>query len=321
MPSRGSPDLPTHASKSSDGIRCVRFFFFPMRCVRVGRLWLALALGTLLIGCSAIKLAYNNLPEVAYWWLDGHVDFNEAQRPNVRAALADLLAWHRQAELPKVVALLQTAQALASNAVSASQACELVAGIRVRLLAVAERAEAPAAALAVTLDAAQLKALERKYAKTNASYAREWLDLTPAQQQDKRYDKYLEQNEDFYGRLDDGQRDLLRQLTARSSFDARQVDTERRRRQQEVLALLRPFTLGQVPAADAPAQAQRAIHAQIQRIAEPQPGAARDYQRALLEEGCRNVAALHNATRPEQRQKAVQRLRDYENDLRDLAAR
>jgi hypothetical protein len=63
------------------------------------------------------------------------------------------------------------------------------------------------------------------------------------------------------------------------------------------------------------------IHAYVQRIAEPRPGAWRDYQQGMLEEGCRYVATLHNATRPEQRQKAVQRLRAYQIDLRDLAAR
>ena len=285
------------------------------RCTRAARLLAALTLVVALASCSAIKLAYNNLAEVAYWWLDGYVDFSAAQAPKTRTELAALLAWHRDAELPKLVAVLQKAETLAPNDVTATQACELVADIRVRLMAVAERAEAPAAALAVTLSEAQLQTLERKYAKNNASYTREWIDLTPAQQQDKRYDKLLEQNEDFYGRLDNGQRELLRGLVAQSAFDARRVDVERRHRQQETLALLRSLRVQRTAAAEA----QPAIRAHVQRIAEPPPGAGRRYQQAMQEEGCRNVAALHNATRPEQRQKAVQRLRAYEGDLRDLA--
>lgn len=291
-------------------------FLFWLRCARVARLMTALTLGAALVGCSAIKLAYNNLPEVAYWWLDGYVDFSDAQAPKVRADLATLQAWHREAELPKVIGVLQKAQALAPNDVAPAQACELAADIRIRLLALAERAELPGAALAVTFNQAQLQTLERKYAKSNATYAKEWLNLTPTQQHDKRYDKSLEQNEDFYGRLDAGQRELLRRLTAQSRFDARRVDTERRRRQQEALVLLRRFNIERTSAQDA----QPVIHGYVQRIAEPPPGAWRDYQQAMLEEGCRNVAILHNATRPEQRQNAVQRLRAYENDLRDLVA-
>ena len=152
----------------------------------------------------------------------------------------------------------------------------------------------------------------RKYAKNNAEYVKDWMDRTSAQQQERRYDKFLERSEDFYGRLDNDQRDLLRQLTAQSTFDARRVDAERRKRQQEALALLRTLNVEHTSAADA----QPAIHTYVRRIAEPRPG----YQHGMLEEGCQHVATLHNATRAEQRQKAVQRLRAYEAELRDLVA-
>ncbi|MEB0110255.1 DUF6279 family lipoprotein [Variovorax sp. RTB1] len=277
----------------------------------------ALAFGAVLTGCSAIKLAYNNLPEVAYWWLDGYVDFSGAQTPKSKDDLTALLAWHRETELPKIVAVLQKAEALAPNDITSAQACELVADVRTRLVAAAERAEAPGAALAVTLSEAQLQTLARKYAKNDAEYVKDWVERTPAQQQEKRYDKFLEQNEDFYGRLDNDQRDLLNRLTAQSMFDAKRVDAERRKRQQEALVLLRRFNAERTSAADA----QPVIQAYVHRIAEPRPGAWRDYQQGMLEEGCRYVATLHNATRPEQRQKAVQRLRAYQTDLRDLAAR
>ncbi len=288
-----------------------------MRWPRLAGIIAALALGAAVTGCSAIKLAYNNLPEVAYWWLDGYVDFSGAQTPKAKDDLTALLAWHREAELPKIIAVLQKAEALAPNDITPAQACELVSDIRTRLLAAAERAEPPGAALAVTLSEAQLQTLERKYAKNDAEYVKDWVDRTPTQQQEKRYDKFLEQNEDFYGRLDNDQRDLLKQLTAQSMFDAKRVDAERRKRQQEALALLRKFNVEHTSAADA----QPLIHGYVQRIADPRPGAWRDYQQGMLEEGCRYVATLHNATRPEQRQKAVQRLRAYEIDLRDLAAK
>ena len=283
----------------------------------MARIIAALALGAAVAGCSAIKLAYNNLPEVAYWWLDGYVDFSVAQTPKIKSDLTSLFAWHRAVELPKIIAVLQKAEALAAGDISPIQACELVADIRTRVLAAAERAEAPGASLAVTLSEAQLQTLERKYAKNDAEYVKDWIDRTPTQQQEKRYDKFLEQNEDFYGRLDNDQRDVLRQLIGQSIFDAKLVDAERRKRQQEALVLLRKFIAERTSAADA----QAAIHAYVQRIAEPRPGAWRDYQKGMLDEGCRYVAELHNATRSEQRQKAVQRLRAYETDLRDLAAK
>ena len=70
--------------------------------------------------------------------------------------------------------------------------------IRERLLAVTERAEAAGTDLALSLSDAQLQQLERKYAKNNAEYRKDWLDRTPAQVQEKRYDQFLDRTEDFF---------------------------------------------------------------------------------------------------------------------------
>ncbi|MFL9667099.1 DUF6279 family lipoprotein [Variovorax sp. AB1(2024)] len=278
----------------------------------IGVLLLAAALGA----CSAIRLAYNNLPTVSYWWLDGYLDFDSEQAPKVRDELAQLLDWHRQNELPRIASLLQEAQALAPGEVTPAQVCIMADRIRERLLAVTDHAETAGAQLALSLTAAQLQQLERKYAKNNATYRKEWLDRTPAQVQEKRYDQFLDRTEDFYGRLSTEQRELLRQQVAQSVFDPKLADAERRQRQQEALALLRGFVADK----PTPAEARAALHAYIQRVAEPPPGRWRDQQQALLEEGCRNTAALHNGTTASQRAQAVRRLQAYQEDLRQLVA-
>ncbi|MGJ7575226.1 DUF6279 family lipoprotein [Variovorax sp. RB2P76] len=278
----------------------------------IGVLLLAAALGA----CSAIKLAYNNLPTVSYWWLDGYLDFDSEQTPKVRDELAQLLAWHRQNELPRLAALLQDAQALAPGEVTPGQVCAMAERIRERLLAVTERAEPAGTELALSLTGAQLQQLERKYAKNNADYRKDWLDRTPAQMHEKRYDQFLDRAEDFYGRLTPEQRDLLKAQVAQSVFDPPLADAERRKRQQEALAMLRGFVAGK----PSPDEARAALHGYIQRIAEPPPGPWRDQQQALLEEGCRNTAALHNVATASQRAQAVRRLQAYQDDLRQLVA-
>jgi hypothetical protein len=40
----------------------------------------------------------------------------------------------------------------------------------------------------------------------------------------------------------------------------------------------------------------------------------------MIDEACRNLSALHNSTTAAQRDTAAQRLRDYQRDLRELAA-
>lgn len=288
-----------------------------MRCrtASLARIIGALLVMAILASCSAIRLAYNNLPELSYWWLDGYVDFDGTQTPMVRNRLAELLAWHRREELPKVAALLRQAQGMAPADATPAQACALVDGVRERLLAVAAQAEPALTELALSLSAVQLQNLERKYAKVNAEYRKDWLSLSPAALQEKRYDQFLERNEDFYGTLDAAQRERLQQMVVQSRFDPRIQDAQRRRQQQETLALLRRFQAEKTP----PAEARAAIHAMSQRIAEPPPGPWRDYQLAMQEEGCRNLAVLHNLTRADQRAAAVKRLRTYEADLRTLS--
>ena len=270
-----------------------------------------------LSGCSAIKLAYNNLPELGYWWLDGYVDFSGAQTPQARDQLAKLLERHRKNELPKLLAIVEKAERLAPDDVMGSQVCMFSDEIRARVLAVALDASQPGAELAATLSAPQLQYLQSKYAKVNAEYADDWLDRSLEQQHRKRYDAFLDRSEDFYGTLDTGQRALLRELVDKSIFDPRLVDAERRQRQQEVLGLLRRMGSGKAPVRELRA----AIDAYSKRIAEPPPGAWKDYQHALLQESCSNIAALHKVTRSDQRDRAVRRLQSYAQDVRDLIAK
>ena len=281
-----------------------------------GRLAAALVLGAALCGCSAVKLTYDNAPTVGYWWLDSYVDFRDDQTPVVRARLAELLAWHRANELPTLVALLEDAARRAPDGVAPAEVCAVGDALRQRLVATARQAAAPTAELVAGLDDAQLQRLEEKFAKNNAAYAKDWLAPGPEKQHRKRYDKDLERFEDFYGRLDEAQRALLREFADRSVFDPRRVDAERRRRQREVLAWLRDPAHRAMPEAEMRA----AIDTYARDFLQPAPGAWRDHQETLQQENCRKVAALHETTRPEQRERAARRLQAYAQDLRELAA-
>ena len=277
----------------------------------------AAVLALSLAGCSTVKLAYNNFPELAYWWLDGYLDFDTGQATRVRSELDRLLAWHRRSELPQWIALLQKAKALAPHDTTPAQACEMGEAMRLRLLAVAQQAEPAGAELALTLTPAQLDHLQKKYAQQNADYRADWLDKSREAQQAKRYDQWLDRSEDFYGSLDDVQKNALRQMVARSDFSPALFDAERKRRQGVALNTLR--ALGAEPGISA-GEARQALHAYVRTVAEPPPGRWREQQQALWQESCRNFAALHNMTTPAQREQAVRRLSGYEADLRELAA-
>ena len=281
---------------------------------RVARIIGALCAAALLASCSTVRLGYEQLPTLAYWWLDRYFDFDDAQGPQVRAALSQWQADHRREELPRLAALIDEAQTLAAGDVSAAQACRFGEAVRTRLRAAATLAEGPAAQLALRLGPAQTDALAQRQARVNDEFRNEWLARSPAQQQTRRYDEQRKRYEDFYGRLSEAQRALLRQGISASRFDAALIDAERRRRQAELLALLRSWQ--QTPVSEA--AARTALAAQLDRIQQPPPGPWRAQQQALWDEGCADFAALHATTSPQQRARAVQRLRDYGRDIQAL---
>ena len=279
----------------------------------IGALSVILALG----GCSAIKLGYNTLPDLAYWWLDGYVDFSDEQTPQVRAELERLHAWHRQEELPRFAEMLGRMEQLAPGPVKAAQACAFVTEIQARLNLVAERAEPAVVALATGLEAKQLRHLERKYRNNNATFRKDWVELPPAGLKEKRFEQAVERAEMIYGNLEEPQRAVLRQGIDQSIFDPARMLGERQRRQQDLLQTLRRIQETAVP----PAESRAAIRAYLQRAQHSPDPAFRRLQEDLVQETCRTFAALHESTTPAQRDQAARRLRAYQRDFRELATR
>ena len=50
------------------------------------------ACGLLLQGCSTVKLAYNQVPHLAYWQLNSYLGLSETQTERVRDELVKLLS-------------------------------------------------------------------------------------------------------------------------------------------------------------------------------------------------------------------------------------
>lgn len=274
---------------------------------------LALAL---LSACSAIKIAYNQAPDLTYWWLDGYVDFNEQQTPKVRDEITKLFTWHRTSQLPKVAALLQKSQTLLPSAVSPAQACALYDEARGLFDAVTDKALPFAADLAASITPEQLLHLQHKYDKNNADYVRDFITDKPEERDAKRLKQALQRSEMLYGKLDDAQTSAIQRAIQKSSFNAVLGLKERERRQKDALAVLGKL------AADKPAPpaVQAVLRAYLQRSTTSPDPVYRAYAEKMVKEGCESFAAVHATTTPEQRASAVQTLKGYEGDMRVLSA-
>lgn len=273
---------------------------------------LAVALG----GCSAIKLGYDSLATLGYWWLDGFFDFDDTQGTAVRDDLSRIHAWHRANELPLYGRLLQRLERLAPEDLTPAQVCGLEPDLRARAEALRARVEPALTAHALTLQPEQLDHLERKFQQRNRDYQKEWVRLSPDDLVDKRLQDFADRAEILYGRLGDEQLALLRQQLRTSRFSPAVVLAERRRRQQETLVLLRRFATRKVGIADA----RTAMHALVEGLMVPRDPAYVAYVDTMRQEACTFSATLHNAMRPSQREHAAKRLRGWQRDLADLSA-
>jgi hypothetical protein len=280
---------------------------------RLGAAALALALAALLGACTTLRLAYSQAPQFSHWWLNSHFDFDDAQSAQVHEQIAAFFAWHRRHELPALAALLERWQALAPRDITPEQACEQVQAVRTRLQATGERLVEPFAQLAQSLSPAQLQHLQKRQARSNREFEREFLRGSPEQRLQRRLDTAVSRSERLYGALSEAQRDLLRRSLAESPWQAQRTQAERQRRQADLLQ-----TLAQIQAE--PSTARAALQGHLARLLHsPTPG-YQAHSEANVRHGCAQFAALHNTTTPEQRQTAVRELQGYQRDMETLSA-
>jgi hypothetical protein len=306
----------------------VYFSAVKARAHRFGRVGLpriigVLALAGALASCSAVKTLYNQAPDLAYWYLDGYVDFNGEQSLQVKSGLERLQAWHRQTQLPAYVDILRRLQDRMPGNLSPAQACQTYADVRSRLVAVSAELEPTAAAVAATVSASQLRHMEKRFAKSNAEFREDFLDGSARELRERRLKKALKRAEMLYGDLQDAQKAALAQAIDQSPFNSALTYQEWQRRQQDVLRTLRGIagSAGSAGSAAQPNQqdeTRKAMRGLIERTIRSPDAAYRTYEKALTEQSCQGFAALHNTTTPAQRSKAVETLRGYEEDFRIL---
>lgn len=276
---------------------------------------LAVLLAALAAGCSTMRLAYEQGPRLAYWWIDPYVDFNDAQKPKARQDIARWFEWHRRTQLPLYATALSRARHEALQDASAAQACRWWDELRHWRDVAFEQAVPMAAELALSLTPRQIDHLEDHYAKTNRKFREEYLQADADVRHRVSVKRAAERIERFYGSLDGAQRRWLSQKVQASPFDPELWMQERLRRQQDIVQTLRSLKRGDAT----PQQARDAVQGIYRRALASPNEAYRTYAEALTAYNCEFVAQLHNRMSPEQRRTAAERLRGWESDLRELA--
>ncbi len=268
-------------------------------------------------GCSSVPLAYNNGPQLAWWWVDGYFDFNRDQTPAVKQALDKLFDWHRSTQIALYLPLLGTAQAQVTEPTTAAQACRWQDQGRELLEPTLERLLNSAADVLPGLGEAQFKHLESRYVKVLAEMRDDFLQADRAERHKQSVKRALERAERLYGRLDEPQRRVIDAGVAASPFNPELWWQERQRRQRDTVQTLRRL------AADKADRDQRlaALRTLVARVERSPDAGYRAYQVKLADYNCGLAAQIHNTTTLAQRKQARENLKEWEADLRQLMAR
>jgi hypothetical protein len=286
------------------------------RIIRQASLWLVLAALLGLSGCNTLKLVYNQSDDLIYWWLDGYADLQNGQKQFTRDTLTDLQRWHRQQQLPEYVALLKRMQTMAPHDITPAQVCAVTEDMKTSFVRTLRYVEPSTTQLAVQLSPDQLRSVRKRFNKTDKAWRDDWLDPDAEGRLSYRTKQATNRLEDFYGRLDKPQRDVLNKWLSESIFDPDMSYAERERRQADTLQTLQRMT----QEGSTTAQAQALMRALVDRSFNSPNERYRAYNRDLWQENCEGFAKLHNSTTPAQRQRMVEALRGYENDFKILMA-
>jgi hypothetical protein len=268
----------------------------------------------LLQGCSAIKLGYQQLPTLSYWWLDSTISFNSEQSLRAKEALEQLHRWHRREELTGYADFLQRSAQWSQGTVESTQVCSALTEVQTRLDRLMREAVRQAAPVAMMLGPRQLSHMARQWESKNEEWEKDWLRGDEQARMERRLERVVNRYSDFYGSLNAEQNALIKAQLAQSPWTAEWGRQERQRRQKDLLATLQRVSQGQMPVA----QVENELWNVWQRWLKPPDAAGAALMQAMSQQACNNLTLLHNTTSSEQRQRAVRRIRAYERDLRDL---
>jgi hypothetical protein len=276
----------------------------------------------LLTGCSLITLGYGRLPMLAQWRLDAMFELTAAQSQQVRPQLDRWLAWHRQAHLPQYAVMLKRWQTLAVQDLTPQQVCAEFEPIRVWADEAVQQLLPALVPIATSLTPAQIVHWARHQTRKDEDFLAEFGNIIKASTNSngasangvnaKRLERAIERAEMFYGPLTAAQRDWLAQRLARSTFDAQRVVQERQRRQADAQDAVQRIQAGAYPLLTLQQTWQRNQQS-------PNPAYAA-YSQRMVQDGCVQLAELHNQTTPKQRRLAVQKLQGFERDVLGLAS-
>ncbi|MGH8681289.1 MAG: DUF6279 family lipoprotein [Burkholderiales bacterium] len=205
------------------------------------RLWivvLAAALG----GCGSVaRIAYNHGDFALRMMANDYLDLQTEQEDLLKAQLGRFHDWHRREELPLYAGILQGAADRLAQGLKREDVTWAFGAVRARYRVFVLQAADESAPVMATLKPDNYAALAKKFADTNLKFTQEYLGPDQAKRDRARAKRLVERFEFFMGDLTDAQVALVERFVQSQPRISEVRLADRRRRQQEFVALLRQY--------------------------------------------------------------------------------
>lgn len=265
-------------------------------------------------GCTLLRVGYGQLDLFAEWTADEYFDLGPQQKDEFRARFARLHAWHRRDQLPDYAGFLDEAAARIRKGLTQDDAMWIANGVEERYRVLIRRSADDAAAMLMTLTPEQLDALQRKWKKENARFAREHrVRASPQEQHRARVERELKRIEEWVGSVSAEQEKKIAALVREVPIAPKLRHEDRLRRQREFLQLMNERRDG------------RAFAARLRHfLLNWEEGRDPEYQKVYLAWKPKQAGFYREVITlltPEQRETLLRRLGRYSDDFTQLAQR
>lgn len=171
---------------------------------------LALVASVLLAtGCSATKLAYNNLDSLASWQIGKFVDLDGPSEDIFNAGFKPLWVWHRQTQLPLYVADLRELQQAIAEPLTEEQIAAWIQRAQNHVDRLVAQALPDSARVLAALNDEQVAGLRKRMEKSRAKRAAKLTDTTPEEAQEETLGRLQSSLKRWLGSLSAEQKSLV----------------------------------------------------------------------------------------------------------------
>jgi hypothetical protein len=164
----------------------------------------------LLSACSSTTFVYNRLDFILPWYLDDYAELDREQEQYLDGLLSPFLAWHRSVELPRYVKVLEDIEVSLDQPLTA----DVVAAISIEFENAWFRLEGEALDwlldLGAKLSDEQIQGFLAELQEQQQEYEEKYLTRSDEEFHEESYDNLQDTMQDYLGRLNRAQRDLLR---------------------------------------------------------------------------------------------------------------